>query len=197
VQLIQAESDVRQGRFTLALLIGVPSVTNALVDDFAVPVTRAQRCNSSTRDAVPPGPARRAARIDAGAPQHPGSVAQYLPVRHVDVDRAACSEAYSSVTNGGAVLTREPALVLGRANSSGTCAPVVVAAQAALNESLGVAGAGMTCKRVRRPRDGRPAGSRSCATRFKHADQGSYRHAPRFQNGLGINLDVLTAQDCC
>jgi outer membrane protein len=196
VQLIQAESDVRRGRFTLALLTGVPAIQNPLVDDFAVPDSPADEAHfeiialQSRQDLIAAGYALKAARHNVDV-----AVSQYYPSVSINVDALLASEAFSSVSQWGALLTANiPLYSAGRIRADVRTAWSILR-QAALNESatrrqalhdvqtsyddLITAG-----KRVKELQD-----------EVRTADEAYQQARAAFQNGLGINLDVLSAQD--
>jgi outer membrane protein TolC len=196
VQLIDAQSDVRQGRFTLALLIGVPAVLNPLVDDFATPAD--------------PGAAARfeelaleyrqdllAARHQLVAARHNVDVAvsQYYPSVDLNVDALLASEAYSSVSHWGAVLQANlPIYSAGRIRADVRTAWSLLR-QAALNES-GVRRQALHDVQTAHD-DFVTAGKRVTELRdeVQAANDAYEQSRAAFRNGLGINLDVLTAQD--
>jgi outer membrane protein TolC len=196
VQLVQAQSDVRNGRFTLALLIGVAHVENPLVDDFTVPddpgsEASFEQAALSTRNDVLAAEheldvAREAVNI---------AVAQYYPSVTLNVSALLSSTAYSQASKWNAVLAANlPVFSAGRIRADVRTAWSRLR-QAALEESL-----------VRRQalHDVQSAYENvvTAARRIHEledevqAANEAYEQARNsFLNGLGINLDVLSAQD--
>jgi len=196
VQLIEAQSDVRQGRFTLALLIGVPAVSNSLVEVFAAPLEPGAESKFESL-AMQYRQDLLAAQHQLVAARHNVDVAfaQYYPSVDLNVDALLASEAYSNVSHWGAVLSANlPIYSAGRIRADVRTAWSLLR-QAALNESL-----------VRRQGlhdvqsaydDFVTAGRRvtELHDEVQAANDAYEQSRAAFRNGLGINLDVLTAQN--
>jgi len=196
VTLVQAESDVRNGRSTLALLIGVPSVTGPLSGGLVVPADRApvdefERVALDTRQDL------RAARNDIEAARQgvQAAVAQYYPSVSLNVSGFLYREFFSDASKWNAILQANlPIFSAGIIESDVRNAWSRVR-QAALNESA-----------VRRQvlHDVQTAYENLVtADRRIHeledevlAAQDAFQQARNaFDKELAINLDVLTAQD--
>jgi outer membrane protein TolC len=108
VTLVQAESDARNGRSTLALLVGVPSVTGPLSDGFAVPTGRPpvreweQRALAMRQDVR----AAAAALIAAARQGVQAAVGQYYP--SVSLNVAGSSTASSTPTPASGTRSSPP-----------------------------------------------------------------------------------------
>jgi outer membrane protein TolC len=201
VTLVQAESDVRNGRSTLALLVGVPSqvsptVTGPLVDDFRVPADRPAEADYEAQ-ALATREDLRAARsaIEAAREGVRVSVAQYYPSVSLNTTGFLYREFFGDASKWNAILSANLPIF-----SAGIIQADVRNAwsrlrQAALNESA-----------VRRTilRDVQVAYENvaSADRRIKEledevaASEEAFQQARNaFQNSLAINLDVLTAQD--
>jgi outer membrane protein len=196
VTLVQAESDVRNGRSTLALLIGVPAVTGPLADDLPVPAERLpepeyERLALETRQDL------RAARnaIDAAREGVRVAFAQYYPSVSLNVAGFLYREFFSDASKWNAILAANLPIF-----SAGIIEADVRLAwsrlrQVALNESavarevahdVQVAYENLTSadRRIHELEDEVQAATEA----FEQA-----RNA--FLNNLAINLDVLAAQD--
>jgi outer membrane protein TolC len=196
VQLIDAERDVRNGRYTLALLIGVPKVTNPLTDAFTPPVdpdaeARYEELATQYRQDL------LAARHQLEAARHNVDVAfsQYYPSVDFNVDALLAAESYSNASHWGAALQANlPLFSAGRIRADVRTAWSLLR-QAALNES---AVRRQALHDVQQSHDEFVTAGKRVAElqdEVKAADD-AYRQAQAaFKNGLGINLDVLTAQD--
>ena len=196
--LIQAESDVRNGRSTLALLLGVPAVRGPLANDFAAPppdqrppVGEYEQTALTIREDLQAALAAvRAARAAVDV-----AVAQYYPSVSLNVGGFLYREFYADASKWNAILSANVPIF-----SAGLIEADVRTAwsrlrQAALSESLvrrqvlndvRVAYENLaTADRRIREYEEQVATSREALEQARNA----------FANSLAINLDVLVAQD--
>jgi outer membrane protein TolC len=196
--LIQAESDVRNGRSTLALLLGVPAVGGPLADDFAAPppdqrppaAEYEQSALTFREDLQAAMAAVRAARAAVDV-----AVAQYYPAVSLNVAGFLYREFYADASKWNAILSANLPIF-----SAGLIEADVRAAwsrlrQAALSESLvrrqvvndiqvAYENLATADRRIREYRE-QVGTSREALEQAQNA----------FRNSLAINLDVLVAQD--
>lgn len=198
VTLVQAESDVRNGRHTLALLIGTDGVKAPLTEDFAAPeadarpsAERFEQLAAETRQDL----RAASAQLKATRAAVDVAISQYYPSVSLNVSGFLYREFYADATKWSTILSANLPIF-----SAGLIEADVRAAwsrlrQAALYESL-----------VRRTvlRDVRQAHENltTADRRIKEledqvlAAQDAYEQARNaYANSLAINLDVLTAQD--
>ncbi len=196
VTLIQAQSDVRNGRSALALLIGVPAVPNPLADASLVPEHFEDEREFEQR-ALETREDLRAAAAQLQAARHgiDAAVAQYYPSISLNVEGFLYRDFYSDASKWNALLSANLPIF-----SAGLIEADVRTAwsqlrQAALNESA-----------VRRQvlNDVQTAyeNLQTSRQRIKQledevaaADEAFNQSREAFRNGLAINLDVITAQD--
>jgi outer membrane protein TolC len=196
VTLVQAESDVRNGRSTLALLIGVPNVTGPLADDFTVPADRPTEAEFE-QDALNTREDLRAAQsaITAAKEGVRAAVAQYYPSVSLNTAGFLYREFFSDASKWNAILSANLPIF-----SAGIIEADVRAAwsrlrQAALNESatrrqilndVQIAYENLTTadRRIHELED-QVAAAQEALEQSRNA----------YQNNLAINLDVLTSQD--
>jgi len=196
VTLVQAESDVRNGRSTLALLIGVPAVTGPLVDDFRVPADRPSESDYEQRALESREDLRAAqAAIDAAREGVRAAVAQYYPSVSLNTAGFLYREFFSDASKWNAVLSANLPIF-----SAGIIQADVRNAwsrlrQAALSESA-------TRRTILRDVQVAYENVASADRRIKEledevaASEEAFQQARNaFQNSLAINLDVLQAQD--
>jgi outer membrane protein TolC len=196
VSLVRAQSDVRNGRSTLAFVLGVPAVNNPLVDSYAVPddvgaeaaleheAVEGRRDLAAARDAIVA--ARR--NIDA-------AVAQYYPSVSLDVQGFLRREMYADASKWNALLAMNlPIFSAGLIDADVRTAWSRLR-QAALDESL-----------LRRTvlHDVQTSYEDLATSRRRIVDLEDQVRAAEdaltqaqdaFHAGLGINLDVLAAQN--
>ncbi len=196
VQIVQAASDVTNGRSTLAFVVGAQAVANPLVDSFVVPEKPGDEA-SFERDAEETRADIRAARDAVVAAQRgiDAALAEYWPSVSIDVQGFLRREMFTDASKWNALLSVNLPIF-----SAGLIEADVRAAwsrlrQAALYESA--------LRRAVR-RDVQTSYENLDAARRRivqlkdevQAAEDAYAQAKSaFQNGLGINLDVLTAQD--
>ncbi len=196
VLLLQAESDVRNGRSTLALVIGVPNVQGALSNDFSAPADRADEA-SFERTALD-------TRQDLSAAQHAMvaarkgvdvAFAQYYPSVSLNVSGFLYREFFSDASKWNAILAANLPIF-----SAGIIEADVRDAwsrlrQTALNESLvkrnvlhdvqtAYENLSTSEKRIHELED-----------QVKASGEALKQAQNAFKNSLAINLDVLVAQD--
>jgi outer membrane protein len=196
VTLVQAESDVRNGRSTLALLIGVPNVTGPLADDFAAPAALPSEPEFE-QDALNSREDLRAAQsaITAAREGVRAAVAQYYPSVSLNTAGFLYREFFSDASKWNAILSANLPIF-----SAGIIEADVRAAwsrlrQAALSESatrrqilndVQIAYENLTTadRRIHELED-QVAAAQEALEQSRNA----------YQNNLAINLDVLTSQD--
>jgi outer membrane protein len=196
VLLVQAESDVRNGRSTLALVIGVPRVEGPLADTFGVPADPGDEARFEAT-AIGYRQDLRAAQRGLRAAEYNVKVAvsQYYPSVDLNVQGFLYRENFADAMKWSSILTANLPIF-----SAGLIEADVRTAwsrlrQAALDESavrrqalndVQVAYENMATseKRIRELR-----------AEVTAADEAFRQSQQAFQNGLGINLDVLTAQN--
>ncbi|MGN6507057.1 MAG: TolC family protein [Tepidisphaeraceae bacterium] len=196
VSLVQAEGDVKNGRSTLAFLIGVPEVNGPLLDDFPMPARVADEVkfeNEALRarqDLAAAHAGVEAARHDVDA-----ALAEYYPSISLNVQGFLWREYYSDASKWNALLTANVPIF-----SAGIIEADVRNAwshlrQAALQESYihrqvlnqiqtNYQNLTTADRRVYELND-EVAAANDAFQQAKNA----------FANNLAINLDVLTAQD--
>lgn len=196
VQLVRAKSDVANGRNTLALVIGAPSAPNPLVDSYAVPdqvagVSAFEHEATETRaDVAAARHALEATRHDVDA-----AVAQYYPSVSIDVAGFLRREMYDDASKWNALLgVNLPIFSAGEIEADVRTAWSRVR-QAALNESAVRRGALHDVQTAYENLDASRRRIVDLADEVKAAEEAFAQAQSAFQNGLGINLDVLSAQD--
>jgi outer membrane protein TolC len=196
VSLTQARNDVRDGRRTLAYLLGVPAVDGSLVDDVTVPQTLLpvdafRQLAASTRPDLLAAQAQvRAAKYAVDA-----AISEYYPTVTLNVAGFLYREYFSQASKWDAILQANLPIF-----SAGIIEADVRAAwsklrQAALYES-----------ELRRQIDqdvqtaydnlvtsGRQLGN--LHAEVQAADDARVQAGQLLDNGLAVPLDVLTAQD--
>jgi outer membrane protein len=196
VLLVQAQSDVRNGLSTLALLIGVPAVTGPLADDFRVPAARPDEAEFE-RAAFASRQDLRAAEAALVAAREGVTVAfaQYYPSVSLNVAGFLYREFFSDASKWNAVLSANVPIF-----SAGIIEAEVRIAwsrlrQAALYESsvrrnvahdVQVAYENLVTADLR---------IRELEDQVRAATEAFEQAQNAFKNALAINLDVLTAQD--
>jgi outer membrane protein len=196
VQLVQAESDVRNGRSTLSLLVGVPSVKGKLTDEVVAPDRRDPE-EAYEREAAETRQDLRAAHAGIVAARKGVDVAfaQYYPSVSLNVSGFLYREFFSDASKWNAILAANLPIFSAGIIESDVRAAWSRLRQAALNESL-----------VRRQvlHDVQTAyeNLETAERRIKEledqvkASEESLRQAQNaFKNSLAINLDVLVSQD--
>jgi outer membrane protein len=198
VTLLQAQSDVRNGRSTLSLLIGTHDTPNPLVDSFAAPETDAMASEADfERAAIDNREDLLASRAAIEAAKHnvDAAIAEYYPSVSLNASGFLYREFYADASKWDAILTANLPIF-----SAGIIEADVRLAwsqlrQAALNESAvrrqalndiqtAYENFATAQQRVRQERD------------EVAASQEAYEQAQQsFRNGLAINLDVITAQN--
>jgi outer membrane protein TolC len=196
VQLITAEGDLRNGRHTLALVIGLPWVPNPLVDDVVVPETiepeedYEQVAVANRQDLLAAAQALEAAQRGVDA-----AIAEYYPSVTLNVAGFLYREHYADASKWEAILSANlPIFSAGLIEADVRTAWSRVR-QAALSESsikrnvlhdvqVAYENLRTSGRRIVNLRD-----EVSAAEDAYHQAEGAY------QNGLGINLDVLSAQE--
>jgi outer membrane protein TolC len=196
VELLQAQSDVRNGRSTLSLLIGTHETPNPLIDSFLVPENPAtepefeQEAMQSREDLL----AARA-QVEAAKHQVDAAISEYYPSVSLNVTGFLYREFYADASKWNALLSANLPIF-----SAGIIEADVRDAwsrlrQAALNESavrrqalndvqIAYENLANAQLRIREERD------------QVAAAQDAYQQAQQsFRNGLAINLDVITAQN--
>lgn len=194
--LIQAQSDVRNGRSTLALLIGAPAVRGALSDEFPVPSNRAEE-GEFEREALAHRADLRAAQAGIAAARQgvEVAVAQYYPSVSLNVSGFLYREFYVDSTKWDAILTANFPIF-----SAGIIEADVRAAwsrlrQAALNESAVRRG---ILHDVQIAYENVVASERrihELEDEVLAAEDALQQARNAYANNLAINLDVLTAQN--
>jgi outer membrane protein len=197
VELVQARSDVRNGRSTLAYLIGAPAVPNPLVDDSgAVPPVlppEAEFERRAMRDRQDYLAAHHA--VEAAHQNVKAAISEYYPSVSLDIEGFIYRQFYADASKWNGILSANLPIF-----SAGTIKADVRTAwsrlrQAALDESA-----------VRRQalHDVRTAYENLATARqrviqledeVKAAADAYHQSQQAFHNQLAINLDVLTAQD--
>ncbi len=196
VQLVQAQSDVRNGRFTLALLIGVPRVNNALADSFAIPSEPGSETAfeevalKQRNDVLAAQQQLLAARQGVDV-----AVSQYYPSVSLNVEALLDSSTFADASRWNGVLAAHlPIFSAGRIHADVRTAWSRVR-QAALDESS-------VRRQVLHDVQTSYENFTTAERRIKELDDEvkaaneAYEQARNaFLNGLGLNLDVLSAQD--
>ncbi|HVT89806.1 MAG TPA: TolC family protein [Tepidisphaeraceae bacterium] len=196
VTLIQAQSDVRNGRSTLALLIGMAAVPNPLIDGYVVPANVGveevfeQLAVQNRQDLIAAASGLEAARREVDV-----AISEYYPSVSLDVNGFLYREFYADASKWNALLSANLPIF-----SAGLIEADVRTAwsrlrQAALNESsvrrdvlhdVQVAYENLQTSRLR---------LRELADEVD-ASQESYNQALQaFRAGLATNLDAVAAQD--
>jgi outer membrane protein len=196
VQLVRAKSDVKNGRATLALVVGAPSVPNPLADTFVVPEkvgdeAAFEREATETRaDIVAARHALEAARHDVDA-----AVAQYYPSVTIDVQGFLRREMYDDSSKWNALLgVNLPIFSAGQIEADVRTAWSRVR-QAALSESAVRRAALHDVQTAYENLDESRHRIVELEDEVRSADEAYTQARNAYQNGLGINLDVLAAQD--
>jgi outer membrane protein len=196
VTLVQTESDVRNGRSVLAGLIGTAHVTNRLADTFALPADVGEETAWEKRALANRQDLKAAkASLEAARQGVKVAVSQYWPSVEVDVEGFLYREYFADASKWNAILSANiPIFSAGRIEADVRTAWSQLR-QAALEESA-----------VRRQalqdvqvayENYRTAGRRLAELQDEEqAATDSYNQSlGAFQNGLAINLDVLTSLD--
>jgi outer membrane protein len=197
VTLVQAESDVRNGRAVLAGLVGTPRpVANRLADTFAVPDEigdeRAweQRGLANRQDLKATRHALEAAKQNVKV-----QVSQYWPSVGLDVEGFLYRESFADAAKWYALLTvNVPIFSAGRIEADVRTAWSQLR-QAALEES---ATRRQILQDVQVAYENFQTSERRIAElsdEVRAADDAYRQSLGAFQNGLAINLDVLTSLD--
>lgn len=196
VTLIQAESDVRNGRSTLALLTGVPSVDGPLTDGFSAPSDIGNEKDFETnaldtrQDLLAAEHAIRAARQNVDV-----AFAQYYPSVSLNVSGFLYREFFSDASKWNAILSANLPIFAAGIIEADVRTAWSRLRQAALNESLvrrnvlhdvqtSYENLAATDRRIHELRD-QVESNREALLQAQNA----------FRNSLAINLDVLLAQD--
>jgi outer membrane protein len=196
VQLTAASSDVTNGRTTLAFLVGVPSAPNPLVDSFAVPDAIGDEAGYE-RDAVTTRDDILAAHHAMEAARHEidAAMAQYYPSVSIDVTGFLRREAFADASKWNALLSMNlPILSAGQIEADVRTAWSHLR-EAALEESAVRRGA---LHDVRTAYEDTESSRRRIADlddEVRAAEEALVQAQSAFANGLGINLDVLGAED--
>jgi outer membrane protein TolC len=196
VLLVQAQSDVRNGRSTLALLIGVPAITGPLADDFVVPHDRPSEADFE-RTAFDTRQDLRAAvnAIEAAREGVRVAFAQYYPSVSLNVAGFLYREFFSDASKWNAVLSANVPIFAAGIIEADVRLAWSRLRQAALNESavrrqvahdVQVAYENLVTADVR---------IRELDDQVKAATEAFEQARNAFANNLAINLDVLSAQD--
>jgi outer membrane protein TolC len=196
VALIQAESDVRNGRSTLALLVGVPHVDGPLTDGFAAPAQTAPEPDFEA-DAVATRQDLIAARhaIVAARSAVDVSFAQYYPSVSLNVSGFLYREFFSDASKWNAILAANLPIF-----SAGIIEADVRAAwsrlrQAALSESLTRR---TVLNDVQQAYDNLATADRQIKEledQVLASEDALVQSQNAYANSLAINLDVLLAQN--
>jgi outer membrane protein TolC len=196
VTFIQAQSDVRNGRSTLALLIGVPAVRGPLSDWLPVPAEPKPEAEFESLAIENREDLRAAANgIDVARQEVDAAFAQYYPTVSLDVAGFLYREFYNDSSKWSAILVANIPIF-----SAGIIEADVRTAwsrlrQAALNESavrrqvlhdvqIAYENLVTSDKRIHELQD-----------EVEAADEAFRQAQNAFANNLAINLDVLQAQD--
>jgi outer membrane protein TolC len=193
---VQAESDVRNGRHTLALVVGIPWIPNPLVDDLVVPAEVEAEPQfeevafEHRQDLHAAAEALVAAREGVDA-----AIAQYYPSVSLNVAGFLYREHYADSSKWDAILSANlPIFSAGLIEADVRTAWSRVR-QAALSESqvrrnvrhdvqIAYENLATSARRITDLRDEVDA-----------ADEAYHQAEQAYQNGLAINLDVLSAQE--
>ena len=194
VSLIQAETDVQNARATLAFLIGQKEVKSPLVDDFAPPTPKPESdymtdALKTRRDLLAPqfniNSARRAVDV---------YIAEYYPSVSLNVAGFLYREYFSEASKWDAVLSANlPIFSAGliEADVRAAWSRLRQAALAELNTRRSV----MHDVQIAYANLISSAPDQRIRGRSRRRRRSLSPGAKRFQNGLAINLDVLSAQD--
>jgi outer membrane protein TolC len=196
VLLVQAQSDVRNGRSTLALLVGIPAITGPLADDFVVPAARPpvsdfEQTAFDTRQDL-----RAAARaIEAAREGVHVAFAQYYPSVSLNVAGFLYREFFSDASKWNAILAANVPIF-----SAGIIEADVRLAwsrlrQAALFESQVRRQVANDVRVAYENLVTADARIRELEDQVKAATEAFEQARAAFANNLAINLDVLAAQD--
>jgi outer membrane protein len=194
--LAQAEGDVANARTALAFIVGVPQIKSALADNYRTPTTlptsadeeaEAERSRFDIAAAIASREASRAA-VQA-------AVAQYYPSVTLNVSGFLYREFYDDSSRWDAILSANLPIF-----SAGLIEADVRTAwsrlrQAALNESYVRRQA---LSEVRQSRENFQTATRrieALRDEVAAAEEALSQADSAFANGLGTNLDALTAQD--
>jgi outer membrane protein TolC len=196
VALIQAESDVRNGRSTLALLIGVPRVDGSLTDGFAAPAQTGPEPDFEA-DAIATRQDLIAARhaITAARAAVDVSFAQYYPSVSLNVSGFLYREFFSDASKWNAILAANLPIF-----SAGIIEADVRAAwsrlrQAALSESLTRR---TVLNDVQQAYENLATADRrihELEDQVLASEDALVQSQNAYANSLAINLDVLLAQN--
>jgi outer membrane protein TolC len=197
VQLVQAKSDVRNGRSTLAYLVGEPAVTNPLVDDsnhvplILPPEAEFERQAMENRqDYLASHHAVEAARHNVDV-----AISQYYPSVSLNIEGFVYRQFYADASKWDGILTAYIPLF-----SAGVIKADVRAAwsrlrQAALDESAIRRQALHDVQTAYENLTTAQARVVQLEDQLQAATDAYHQSQQAFQNQLAINLDVLTAQD--
>jgi outer membrane protein len=197
VELVQARSDVRNGRSTLAYLVGAPALPNPLVDDSGAIPSRlppeADFESRAMRDRQDYLAAHHA--VEAARQRVKVAVSEFYPSVSLNVEAFIYRQFYADASKWDGILFANIPLF-----SAGTIKADVRTAwsqlrQAALDES---AVRRQTLHDVRIAYENlATAGQRvtQLEDEVKAAADAFHQSQQAFHNQLAINLDVLTAQD--
>jgi outer membrane protein len=196
VQLLQAASDVRNGRSTLASLIGVHSLPNPLVNVDRVPQTIQpepefeQRAIDHRHDLIATAHAVHAARANVDA-----AIGEYYPSVSLNVAGYLYREFFSDASKWNALLQANLPIF-----SAGLIEADVRTAwsrlrQAALEESATRRDALHDVQIAYENLQTATQRTTQLKDEVAAADEALQQAQQAFHNGLAINLDVLTAQD--
>lgn len=196
VELVQALNDVRNGRFTLAQLVGAARVENPLMDDFNVPSelpaesTLESQALENRNDVLAAKHQLAAAQSGVNV-----AVAQYYPSVNLNVAALLASTGYSDASKWNAVLGANlPIFSAGRIQADVRTAWSQVR-QAALEESAVRRQALHDVQSAYENFLSAERRIRDLEDEVRAATEAYNQARNAFLNGLGINLDVLTAQD--
>ena len=196
VLLVQAQSDVVNGRSTLALIVGVDSVGGPLRDDFRAPLalpTLAEWQESGLR--VRPDLAALLAQQQSFRDAVQVAVARYYPSVSLNVSGFLYREFYDDASRWNGILSANlPIFSAGLIRADVRTAWSLLR-QASLDLSYGQRQARTEIAQAFE--NFTAAGKRIDALRDEvaAADEAYQQSRAAFQNGLGLNLDVLTSQD--
>lgn len=196
VVLLVAQSDVKNGRTTLARVVGLPTIQQPLEDSLAVPESVApepeleQEALARRRDLAAARSAIEAARHGVDA-----AVSQYYPSITLDVNAFLFRESYADASRWNALLSANlPIFTAGRIEAEVRIAWSLLR-QAALDESAlrrfvlhDVATAWENLDASRRR-------ITALEDAVAAATEALDRANDAFSLGLAVNLDVLAAQD--
>jgi outer membrane protein TolC len=198
VQLVQAESDARNGRSVLANVLGIPTgrLPHRLADTFPVPAELPPESDWHRRAADHRQDIRAAQAALAASRQGVSAAAsQYWPSVGLDVQGFLYREAYADASRWNALLSANiPIFTAGLIEADVRTAWSRLR-QAALSES---ATRRQVIQDVRVAYENFTTANRRIAELTDQVDAADEAYAQSqgaFQNGLAINLDVLTALD--